>query len=216
MRDDCDHCTRPTRRVVRRAVLLLLVASVAVVLAGSGSVAARVQSLKQGSANRTAGAKLDRADKRLRATARARTVDISCLASFQFDFSPALDNNTVSSQTTAALTGCVSPGGHNELLSAVLFADRGHSIARGCSPLPIAIDGVGSILWNDESTSEFTFRVNTNPLAQRFGLEANITSGTLAGGRITALPALIVQGGLCGLGGVRSLAINFGADIFTH
>jgi hypothetical protein len=115
------------------------------------------------------------------------------------------------------LTGCVSPTGrHGELLSSVLFADRGHSTATGCSPLPILVEGVGSILWNDESTSEFTFRVNTNPLSGKFGLEAEITGGTLAGGRISALPALIVQDGLCGLGGVRSLAVNFGMDIFTH
>ena len=98
----------------------------------------------------------------------------------------------------------------------VLFADRGHSAATGCSPLPIAIDGVGSILWNDNSTSEFNFRVNTNPLADRFGLEANITGGTLAGGRITALPLLLLQDGLCGLGGVGNLSANFGFDVFTH
>ena len=88
----------------------------------------------------------------------------------------------------------VADGSHRNLLSAVLFADRGHSTATGCSPLPVAIDGVGSILWNDDSTSEFNFRVNTNPLADRFGLEANITLFThrppLAGRALSAgLPA---------------------------
>lgn len=153
----------------------------------------------------------------VREQANLRQVDLSCFASFQFDFAPKLDNNTVTAQTTAALTGCLSPTGkHGDLLSSVLFADRGHSTATGCSPLPILVDGVGSILWNDESTSDFTFHVNTNPLAEGFGLEANITGGTLAGGRISAVPLLILQDGLCGLGGVNSLAINFGFDVFTH
>ena len=82
--------------------------------------------------------------------------------------------------------------------------------------MPLLVDGVGSILWNDESTSEFTFRVNTNPLAEGFGLEAEISGGTLAGSRISAVPLLILQDGVCGLGGVNSLAINFGFDVFTH
>jgi hypothetical protein len=209
------------RRGSRRALAVLVVVGVGVALVGSVSAGARVQSDKQAAVKRAAGAKVGQAGKRLRALGlervRVRAIDLSCLASFQFDFSPALDNNTVSSQTTAALTGCVSNGNrYRDLLSAILFADRGHSTATGCAPLPIVIDGVGSILWNDESTSEFTFRVNTNPLSGKFGLEAEITGGTLAGGRISALPALILQDGLCGLGGVRSLAVNFGMDIFTH
>ena len=155
--------------------------------------------------------------RRVREQANLRQIDLSCFASFQFDFAPKLNNNTVTAQTTAALTGCVSPTGrHGDLLSSVLFADRGHSTATGCSPLPILVAGVGSILWNDESTSDFTFRVNTNPLADGFGLEAQITGGTLAGSRISAVPLLILQDGLCGLGGVNSLAVNFGFDVFTH
>lgn len=144
--------------------------------------------------------------------------DLACIASFQFDFSPKLNDNTVSSQTTAALTNCFSPNGSRpDLLSAVLFADRGHASATGCSPLPIAIDGVGSILWNDASSSEFTFRVNTNPLASAFGLEAHIVGGTYAGHKITALPLLILQDGVCGVnGGVNSLSITLGMDIVTH
>lgn len=155
--------------------------------------------------------------RQVREQANLRQIDLSCFASFQFDFAPKLDNNTVTAQTTAALTGCISPTGkHGDLLSSVLFADRGHSTATGCSPLPLQVDGVGSILWNDESTSEFTFRVNTDPLADGFGLEADISGGTLAGSRISAVPLLILQDGVCGLGGVNSLAINFGFDVFTH
>ena len=175
-----------------------------------------VHAVKQAVVKKSGGVKARGLSQRARSV-RLRKVDLSCFASFQFDFSPSLDGSTpVTSQTTAALTGCLSPSGSSHLLSGVLFADRGHSTARGCSPLPIQVDGVGSILWNDDSTSEFTFRVNTNPLADRFGLEANITGGTLAGSRISAVPVLILQDGLCGLGGVRSLAVNFGFDVFTH
>ena len=144
-------------------------------------------------------------------------VDLACVSSFQFDFSPPLSFNTVSAQTTASLTSCVSPNSsHPELLSAVLFADRGRSTATGCSPLPITVSGVGSILWNDDTSSVFDFHVSTNPLSDRFGFTADITSGTLAGDRITALPAVVTQDGLCLLGGVNSLSVNLGSDIFTH
>jgi len=204
----------------RRVALALLVGAVGGTLLVPGVAAGAGASKSARSAFATFNKGVSKrigAATRARARPHLRAVDLACLASFQFDFSPKLDNNTVSSQTTAALTGCLSPNGlHNDLLSAVLFADRGHSVATGCSPLPIAIDGVGSILWNDDSSSVFTFRVNTNPLAQAFGLEANITSGTLAGGRITALPAVVAQDGLCGLGGVRSLSVSFGTDIVTH
>ncbi len=243
---DTDRNRRPggardNQRALHRGCAGLLVCLMSVVLLGAGPAGARVMPERADVARHSAAtswvaaAKNAVAVRRARARSRARSplpddlarrireraslraVDLSCLASFQFDFSPKLDNNTVSSQTTAALTACLSPDGlHNDLLSAVLFADRGHSTATGCSPVPIAIDGVGSILWNDDSTSDFTFRVNTNPLAERFGLEANITGGTLAGGRITALPLLILQDGLCGFGGVNSLSVNFGFDVFTH
>jgi hypothetical protein len=146
-----------------------------------------------------------------------RQVDLACVASFQFDFSPKLNGPQVSSQTTAALTGCVSPNSaYPNLLSAVLFADRGHSTARGCSPFPIVIDGVGDILWNDATSSDFYFRVNTNPFEPGFGLTANITGGRLAGYRISGVPLLILQDGLCGLGGINSLSVNLGTDIVTH
>ena len=153
------------------------------------------------------------------ATARAAVpvVDLACVSSFQFDFSPPLSFNTVSSQTTAALTSCVSPNSrYPDLLSAVLFADRGHSTATGCSPLPVTVVGVGSILWNDDTSSVFDFHVSTNPLSDAFGFTADIRSGTLAGDRITALPAVVSQDGFCLLGGVNSLSVNLGSDIFTH
>lgn len=220
---------------------MLVVSTGLVVLAGGVPAGARVGAPKADSAKRAPAGKhvgtavrakvrtrtraggLGRAlitndlARRVREQVNLRQVDLSCFASFQFDFAPKLDNNTVTAQTTAALTGCLSPTGrHGRLLSSVLFADRGHSTATGCSPLPILVEGVGSILWNDESTSDFTFRVNTNPLAKGFGPEAEISGGTLAGSRISAVPLLILQDGVCGLGGVNSLAINFGFDIFTH
>lgn len=233
---------RANGRFRRRGLVALLVGSTGLVLlAGGVPAGARVDVPKGGGAKRADAVKhagrvvrakvASRAraggpgraliandlGRRVREQANLRQIDLSCFASFQFDFAPKLDNNTVTAQTTAALSGCVSPTGrHGDLLSSVLFADRGHSTATGCSPLPILVEGVGSILWNDESTSDFTFRVNTNPLADSFGLEAQITGGTLAGSRISAVPLLILQDGVCGLGGVNSLAINFGFDVFTH
>ena len=223
--DNADTRTRRSRtsRAWRRSLAVGLVGWLVAVPATDVSASRThvvkhgVHAVKQGVVKRSGGAKARGLSQRARSV-RLRTVNLSCFASFQFDFSPSLDGSTpVTSQTTAALTACLSPDGSSgHLLSGVLFADRGHSTARGCSPLPIQVDGVGSILWNDDSTSEFTFRVNTNPLAERFGLEADITGGTLAGSRISAVPVLILQDGLCGLGGVRSLAVNFGFDVFTH
>lgn len=234
--------SRGTGRSSRQRLVALLVASTGLVLLAGGVPAGASVAVSQGDgAKRAASAKhvgaavrakvrqraragasgrgliTNDLGRRLREQANLRQIDLSCFASFQFDFAPKLDNNTVTAQTTAALTGCISPTGrHGDLLSSVLFADRGHSTASGCSPVPILVEGVGSILWNDESTSEFTFRVNTNPLAEGFGLEAEISGGTLAGSRISAVPLVIVQDGVCGLGGVNSLAINFGFDVFTH
>ncbi len=231
---------RRTGRLRRRGLVALLVGGTGLVLLAGGVPAGAREGAPKGdsakAAVKHAGAALrtkvrtraragtpgralitNDLGQRLREQANLRQIDLSCFASFQFDFAPKLDNNTVTAQTTAALTGCISPTGrHGDLLSSVLFADRGHSTASGCSPLPLLVDGVGSILWNDESTSEFTFHVNTNPLAEGFGLEAKISGGTLAGSRISAVPLLVVQDGVCGLGGVNSLAINFGFDIFTH
>ena len=203
---------------IRRCGAVLLAASVVAVLTPSASQAVRK--------DRAAATfkKLNLA-KRLSAPIRIGMplprpllsrlpVDQACFASFQFDFTPKLNNNTVSSQTTAALTNCFSPNGSRpDLLSGVLFADRGHSTATGCAPAPLAIDGVGSILWNDESSSNFTFRVNTNPLADGFGLEAKIFSGTYAGHKITAVPFMLLMDGVCGVtGGVNSMIVSFGMD----
>jgi hypothetical protein len=209
-----------TSRMRRGGMVLLVGCLAAALLTPSASVGARKHAA-------TAKVKKVKAVKRTNSAIRIgmlptlRTaglpVDLACVASFQFDFSPKLNNNTVSSQTTAALTNCLSPNGsRSDLLSAVLFADRGHSSATGCAPAPVAIDGVGSILWNDGTSSDFTFRVNTNPFASAFGLEAKILTGTYAGHKITAVPLLLLQDGLCGVnGGVNSLSVTLGVDIVT-
>jgi hypothetical protein len=48
------------------------------------------------------------------------------------------------------------------------------------------------------------------------GLAATIMSGPMAGDTITAVPVIVTQDGLCGLGGVRSFAANAAAVTFTR
>lgn len=135
----------------RHAAAVALVGCLAVLLVADAP-AARVHVVKHGVhvvkqavVKKSGGIKARGLTQRARSL-RLRTVDLSCFASFQFDFSPSLDGSTpVTSQTTASLTACLSPdGSKGHLLSGVPFADRGHSTARGCSPLPIQVDGVGS------------------------------------------------------------------------
>lgn len=206
---------RRHRRSWQIGVALIAGCASAALLVGSATAKVRVQ---QPSLSGSAFAKIKQKARRAPLKVkRAPSVDLACLATFQFDFSPNLDNNTVSAQTTASLANCISPNSSRpDLNSAVLFADRGHSTATGCAPAPLSVDGVGSILWNDQTSSNFTFAVHTNPLDPKFGLTANIITGTFAGHLITAVPALITQFGFCGIGGTDSLAVNFGVDIVTH
>lgn len=84
-------------------------------------------------------------------------------------------------------------------------------------PLPLTFSGTGSIVWNDSSTTSFPFSVITDPFGGgRLGFNAVMTAGPMAGDNATAVPLIISQSGLCGLGGVRSLTLNLGVVAFFH
>lgn len=71
--------------------------------------------------------------------------------------------------------------------------------------------GQSKIFCNDGSASTFTVRLSTDPLAGGLRLNADVTDGPLTASHAAALPTVVGQHGLCGLGGVRSASATFGA-----
>ncbi len=149
------------------------------------------------------------------ANAQVPSVDLVCLASAQFNFSPPLNFNTTSASLVAVLTNCVSPNGSQPQLSSAQVTST--AIASGCSPLPLTIGGVLTVTWNDGTTSTWTYSVGTDPTNPGgLGLNALTTAGTLVGDSVVAAPVIISQNGLCLFGGVRSLSVNMAAVAWTH
>ncbi len=149
------------------------------------------------------------------ANAQVPSVDLACPLLAQINFSPPLNFNTTSGSASAQFTNCLSPNGSQPQLTSGVMNVSG--TARGCSPLPLTFMGNGSIVWNDSSTTTFPFSVITNPFGGgQLGFNAVMTAGPMAGDNATAVPVIISQNGLCGLGGVRSLTLNFGVVAFFH
>ena len=148
--------------------------------------------------------------------AQVRVIDLTCVGSAQFNFSPPLKSARTDVSFMGLVSSCLSPNGsHPQLKSGVVFGTKGTS-ASGCSPLPLRINGGGNtITWNDGSTSKFSLAVNTNPLGPGFGFAGSLTGGTLNGARVTGAPLLVAQRGLCMLSGVRSLSLT-GTITFFH
>lgn len=162
------------------------------------------------------------------AGAALTTIDVLCPISFEFDFNPPLNGTGISAaRTTASLNTCVSPNGrHSELASSILFADKADATATGCSPLPLTVQGTATILWSNQTRSTLAFKISTDILGSLarggnllggLSLGGHITSGTLAGDDILAVPLLLTQSGVCGIdGGVKSLTVILGVDVFIH
>ncbi|MFI0406293.1 hypothetical protein [Actinomadura sp. 3N508] len=148
--------------------------------------------------------------------AHAQDVDLVCTATFQFNFTPALDFNTVDADGNATIVSCQSPNGSRpELLSGQVNGTPG-AVAEGCAPLPLQIGGEAAIEWNTGGTSELTFEISTDPTSGDLGLSAQVDGGVMAGDTITAVPVIVSQDGLCGLGGVRSFTANAAVVTFTN
>lgn len=149
------------------------------------------------------------------ANAQVPSVDLACPLLAQINFSPPLDFNTTAGSASAQFTNCLSPNGSQPQLTSGVMNVSG--TASGCSPLPLTFTGTGSIVWNDSTTTTFPFSVITNPFGGgQLGFTAVITAGPMAGDSATAVPIVISQNGLCGLGGVRSLTLNLGVVAFFH
>lgn len=150
------------------------------------------------------------------AEARSRTIDLTCLALAQFDFAPSLNNTSTSASFSGLASTCISPNGkYKRLHSAVVFGTDGVT-ATGCAPLFLQIlGGNNTLFWDDGSTSRFRIDISTDPRTRKLGFNALLTEGTMAGSRISGIPLLVAQKGLCGLRGVRSFAIE-GTVTFTH
>ncbi len=142
-------------------------------------------------------------------------MDLACGLSAQINFAPALNFNTTTAVIDALFTSCVSPNGSQPQLKSSLVHATGS--ASGCSPLLLTIAGTGAFVWQDGSTTPLTFTVSTNPLMSgTLGFNAVLTSGPMAGDSALAVPLIVAQDGLCGLGGVRSLSLLASVAAFYH
>lgn len=148
--------------------------------------------------------------------ARAPTVDLTCLISGEFDFSPPLSFNTSTVRARGLASSCVSPSGrYARLKSAVVFATT-PLVATGCVPAPFSMTGPGStMLWNDGSKSTIDVAVGTDPTGT-LGFGLSVSAGTMKGATFTAAPLILTQRGLCLLGGVRSMTLGFGVITATN
>ena len=143
-------------------------------------------------------------------------VDLVCVGSAQFNFSPPLSFNTSEATGLGLASSCTSPSGrYPRLKSAVIFGTT-PLVATGCSPAPMTIVGDGSsALWSDGSKGKIDLSVSTDPSSGELGVNAKIVQGPLAGSKISFVPAIVAQNGLCWLGGVRSLSIGLGVITIT-
>jgi hypothetical protein len=148
--------------------------------------------------------------------AQARTLDLTCVGSTQFNFTPPLRSASTDVSFMGLVSSCLSPNGrYGRLKSGVVFGTKG-TTASGCSPAPLRISGGGNnIIWNDGSTTTFSLSVNTTPLGAGFGFAGSLTDGILSGASVTGVPLLVAQRGLCSLSGVRSLSLT-GTITFFH
>ena len=151
------------------------------------------------------------------AHAGAPRVDLVCVASAQFNFSPPLNFNTSEATGLGLASSCTSPSGrYPRLKSAVIFGTT-PLVARGCSPAPMTIVGDGSsALWSDGSKGKIDLDVSTNPLSGALGINAKIVEGPLTGSKISFVPGVVSQRGLCLLGGVSSLNLGLGVLTITN
>ncbi|MDA2813821.1 hypothetical protein O4J56_24460 [Nocardiopsis sp. RSe5-2] len=147
--------------------------------------------------------------------APAQDVDLVCTTTFQFDFTPALDFNTVDADGVATIASCRTPNGSQPDLQSAQVVSTPGTEAAGCSPAPLNIDGGATIEWNTGRTSQVDFVISTDPETGDLGLTADIIRGVMAGGTITAVPVIATQDGLCGADGVRSFTANAAALTFT-
>jgi hypothetical protein len=163
------------------------------------------------------------------ATASAKqvqSIDLICLISVQYDFTPALNFNTVQASGSGLLSSCASPNGRYPRLKSGTVFNTNDVTASGCWPLPMRMTGGRSkIYWNDGTSSTFTVDLSSDPLAGGIRLNAFVIDGPLTGSHAAAIPTAIGQHGVClpgipgGLGlsgGVRSATATFGAMPIYH
>ena len=150
------------------------------------------------------------------AQAAVPRVDLVCVGSAQFNFSPPLNFNTSEATGLGLASSCKSPSGrYPQLRSAVIFGTT-PLVATGCSPAPMTIVGDGSAaLWSDGSKGKIDLSVSTDPTSGALGINAKIVEGPLAGSKISFVPAIVAQHGVCLLGGVRSLTLGLGVITIT-
>ena len=151
------------------------------------------------------------------AAAQGMKADLVCLFDAEYTFSPPLNFNTTQAVARGLVSSCGTPSGrYPRIKSGVVFGSKPLR-ASGCSPAPMTIAGPGSsVFWNDGTTTTWDVTISTDPRRKGgLGIQADLTDGRFSGGRATAVPVILAQNGLCGLGGVRSLTLGLGVLAIT-
>ena len=151
--------------------------------------------------------------------ARALTVDMTCSAAFELDFTPPLTATQTTSTAVgrAGIVGCLPLTVRAAGLQSAAVTATGQVTSSGLAPcnLLLTITGTGRFLWNTGQQSHFVFTINTDPTAGTITLSATITSGRLAGDTITAVPVLAHPNVDCAVTGLTRLTSELAALTFT-
>lgn len=148
---------------------------------------------------------------------QVQSIDLVCLISVQYNFTPALNFNTVQASGSGLLSSCASPNGRYPRLKSGTVFNTKDVIARGCWPTPMLMSGGRSkIFWNDGSASTFIVDLSSDVMAGGIRLNAFVTDGPLTGSHAAAIPTALGQHGLCGLGGVSAATATFGVMPIYH
>lgn len=150
------------------------------------------------------------------AAAQGAKVDLVCLFEAEVTFSPPLSFNTTKAVSRGLVSSCASPSGrYPRIKSGVVFASKPLR-ASGCAPAPLTLSGPGAeVVWNNGSHSRFDTVLSTDPTNGDLGFGARFTDGLFGGSRLSGVPVILAQNGLCLFGGVRSLTLGLGVATIT-
>ncbi|TJZ58689.1 hypothetical protein FCH28_00435 [Streptomyces piniterrae] len=145
----------------------------------------------------------------------ADTGDLTCSGSADLNFSPSLTpGGTADVSGSGHLSNCSSLTGRQLTSASIEPAGVATAAEAPCSAL-FSVDGTGTFVWNDGTTSEFDFTINTDPLNGLPAFSAEVTSGPLAGDTITAAPLVATVNLDCATKGLTTFSTTLSALTFT-
>ncbi|WP_107656013.1 hypothetical protein [Nocardia suismassiliense] len=147
------------------------------------------------------------------APAQAAEGDLSCSATIEFTFDPALRANGSSKVTISGdFTACSSPNGKHADLGSGRLQGTGSATATagGFNPcrLLISVQGDGTIGWAPGGTSTFDWEITHVPFTGGIELSANVTGGELNGDAITLSEHSATSNPGCDTEGLSTLSVH--------